>query len=206
MIYLNIGEPDFTAPTLVQEAAAKAIRDGSTQYTAATGLPALRKRISAWYQQRFGLGVGAERIVVTAGASAALQLACLALIERGDELLMPDPSYRATGVSWVQQMAPRCWCPQPPPNAFNSVPTRWRKPGNGTARAVYCSPRHPIRPARRFILTSCGVSTPWWPRKAASPWSTRFILRWVMTRNTGRPHWRWTATSSASTVSANISV
>ncbi|MEO8858028.1 MAG: pyridoxal phosphate-dependent aminotransferase [Burkholderiaceae bacterium] len=93
MIYLNIGEPDFTAPELVREAAQRAIRDGSTQYTQATGLPALRERISQWYRERFALDVPSARIVVTAGASAALQLACLALIEAGDEMLMPDPSY-----------------------------------------------------------------------------------------------------------------
>jgi aspartate/methionine/tyrosine aminotransferase len=93
MIFLNIGEPDFTAPPLVQEAAAKAVRDGATQYTNALGLEPLRERISGWYQNRFGVDVPARRIVVTAGASAALQLACLALIEAGDEILMPDPSY-----------------------------------------------------------------------------------------------------------------
>ena len=93
MIFLNIGEPDFTAPPMVQEAAAKAVRDGATQYTNALGLDALRERISGWYQSRFGVDVPARRIVVTAGASAALHLACLALIERGDEILMPDPSY-----------------------------------------------------------------------------------------------------------------
>ncbi len=93
MVYLNIGEPDFTAPPLVRQAAEKAIRDGNTQYTAATGLPALRERISQWYLDRFGLPIAPARIVVTAGASAALHLACLALIERGDEVLMPDPSY-----------------------------------------------------------------------------------------------------------------
>ncbi len=93
MIFLNIGEPDFTAPPLVQEAAERAIRDGVTQYTQATGLEALRERISGWYAQRFGVQVPASRIVVTAGASAALQLACLALIDAGDEILMPDPSY-----------------------------------------------------------------------------------------------------------------
>ncbi|WP_225782789.1 pyridoxal phosphate-dependent aminotransferase [Xenophilus sp. Marseille-Q4582] len=93
MIFLNIGEPDFTAPPLVQEAAARAVRAGASQYTQATGLPWLRERISGWYAQRFGIDVPARRIVVTAGASAALQLACLALIEAGDEVLMPDPSY-----------------------------------------------------------------------------------------------------------------
>jgi len=93
MIYLNIGEPDFTAPPLVQEAAERCIRDGRTQYTPALGLEALRERISAWYAQRFGIDVPARRIVLTAGASGALQLACLALVDVGDEVLMPDPSY-----------------------------------------------------------------------------------------------------------------
>jgi aspartate/methionine/tyrosine aminotransferase len=93
MIFLNIGEPDFTAPPLVQEAAQRAIHAGKTQYTHAVGLDALRERISHWYMQRFGVEVPARRIVVTAGASAALQLACLALIEPGEEILMPDPSY-----------------------------------------------------------------------------------------------------------------
>jgi aspartate/methionine/tyrosine aminotransferase len=93
MIFLNIGEPDFTAPPLVQAAAELAIREGNTQYTQATGLQALRERISQWYADRFGVTVPANRIVVTAGASAALHLACMALIEPGDEVLMPDPSY-----------------------------------------------------------------------------------------------------------------
>ncbi|MEG0938373.1 MAG: pyridoxal phosphate-dependent aminotransferase [Comamonas sp.] len=93
MIYLNIGEPDFTAPPLVQQAAERAIRAGRTQYTQAPGLPELREKISAWYACRFGINVPARRIIITAGASAALQLACLALIDEGDEVLMPDPSY-----------------------------------------------------------------------------------------------------------------
>jgi aspartate/methionine/tyrosine aminotransferase len=93
MVFLNIGEPDFSAPPLVQAAAIAAIHNGHTQYTDATGLMPLRERISAWYTSRFGVQVPARRIVLTAGASAALQLACLALIEAGDEVLMPDPSY-----------------------------------------------------------------------------------------------------------------
>ncbi len=93
MIFLNIGEPDFTAPPLVREAAERALHGGRTQYTDANGLPALRERISDWYAQRFDLSISPSRIVVTAGASAALQLACLALVDRDDEVLLPDPSY-----------------------------------------------------------------------------------------------------------------
>ena len=93
MIFLNIGEPDFTAPPLVRAANERAVGKGRTQYTDATGLPALREKISAWYATRFGLSIDPHRIVVTAGASAALQLACLALVDRDDEVLLPDPSY-----------------------------------------------------------------------------------------------------------------
>ena len=93
MLFLNIGEPDFTAPPPVQRAAVEAIHAGRSQYTDATGLPALRQALSGWYAQRFGLDIPARRIVITAGASAGLQLACLALFEAGDEVLMPDPCY-----------------------------------------------------------------------------------------------------------------
>jgi len=93
MIYLNIGEPDFTASAPVQAAAQACLEAGHTAYTQATGLPALRAALSAWYAQRFGLDIAPERILITAGASAALQLVCLALFEAGDEVLMPDPCY-----------------------------------------------------------------------------------------------------------------
>jgi aspartate/methionine/tyrosine aminotransferase len=93
MIFLNIGEPDFTAPPLVQAAAEAAIAAGRSQYTEATGLHALRERISHWYAAHHGLDIDPSRIIVTAGASAALQLACLALFEPGDQVLMPDPCY-----------------------------------------------------------------------------------------------------------------
>ena len=93
IIHLTIGEPDFTAPAHVQDAAIKAIRMGVTQYTPALGIMPLREKISEWYLQRCGLNVPPQRIIVTAGASAALLLACLALVDEEDEVLMPDPSY-----------------------------------------------------------------------------------------------------------------
>lgn len=93
MIYLGIGEPDFTAAPAVIAAATAAMHAGAMQYTAATGLPALRAAISAHYMRVYGLDIAPERIVITAGASAALVLACAALVEPGDKVLMPDPSY-----------------------------------------------------------------------------------------------------------------
>jgi aspartate/methionine/tyrosine aminotransferase len=93
IIHMGIGEPDFTAAPPVIEAAAHAMADGKLQYTSATGIPALREAIAAHYQKVYGLSISPARIVVTAGASAALLLACAALVEKGAEVLMPDPSY-----------------------------------------------------------------------------------------------------------------
>jgi aspartate/methionine/tyrosine aminotransferase len=93
VISMSVGEPDFTAPELVTEAAVRAIRDGATQYTDALGLPALREAIAGHYRTAFGVEVDPRRVIVTAGASAGLLLACAALVCEGDEVLMPDPSY-----------------------------------------------------------------------------------------------------------------
>jgi aspartate/methionine/tyrosine aminotransferase len=93
IIHMGIGEPDFTAAPPVIEAAMRAMTDGKLQYTPATGIPALREEIAAHYHRVYGLDIAPARIIVTAGASAALLLACAALVEKGDEVLMPDPSY-----------------------------------------------------------------------------------------------------------------
>jgi len=93
VIHLNIGEPDFTAPAPVVAALGRAARAGHTQYTAATGLAPLREAIARDYGERYGLDIAPSRIVVTAGASAALSLACCALVDPGASVLMTDPGY-----------------------------------------------------------------------------------------------------------------
>ncbi len=93
IIHLSIGEPDFTAPQVVIDAAVAALTAGRLQYTPAAGLPALRETISQHYRRTYGVNIPASRIVVTAGASGALLLACAALVNNGDEVLMPDPCY-----------------------------------------------------------------------------------------------------------------
>ncbi len=93
IIHMGIGEPDFTAAPPVIEAAARAMADGKLQYTSAIGIPELRNAIAAHYQCVYGLDIAPSRIIVTAGASAALLLACAVLVDKGTEVLMPDPSY-----------------------------------------------------------------------------------------------------------------
>lgn len=93
IIHMSIGEPDFPTAQPVLEAAARSLQHGAMRYTQATGLQALREAISTHYREHLGAEVPAERIVITAGASGALLLACAALIGRDSEVLMPDPSY-----------------------------------------------------------------------------------------------------------------
>jgi aspartate/methionine/tyrosine aminotransferase len=93
IIHLSIGEPDFTAPEPVLAALQRSANSGQSQYTAALGTAALRAAIARHYRDHYRVEVDPSRIVVTAGASAALILACCALVDPGDEVLVTDPSY-----------------------------------------------------------------------------------------------------------------
>jgi aspartate/methionine/tyrosine aminotransferase len=93
IVHMEIGEPDFATPAPVVEAAIAALRAGRTHYTPALGLPELREAIAADYRAREGLDIAPERVVVTPGASGALQLVLGVLLNPGDEVLMADPGY-----------------------------------------------------------------------------------------------------------------
>ena len=93
VIHLEIGEPDFTTPRPVVEAAKRALDAKPMFYTSAVGLPELRAAISGFYRERYKLDIPAGRVVVTAGSSAALLLAFGVLLDAGDEVLLSDPGY-----------------------------------------------------------------------------------------------------------------
>ncbi len=93
IIHMEIGEPDFPTPQPVLDAVRKFIDKGDIHYTPATGLPALREAIAAFYQQRYQRTVDATQIIVTPGASGALMLALGAIMAEDDEVLMADPGY-----------------------------------------------------------------------------------------------------------------
>ncbi len=95
IISLGIGEPDFTAPPQVVEALQRAAQAGQSGYSAPAGLMPLREAIARFYHDQFGATINPRRVIVTAGASGALTLACAALVNTGGEVLMPDPSYPA---------------------------------------------------------------------------------------------------------------
>ena len=93
VVHMEIGQPDFPAPPLVADAAIEAIRERRLGYTSSIGIPQLRQAISGYYREHLGAAVPASRIVVTAGASGAFLVTLGALVNPGDEVLMPDPCY-----------------------------------------------------------------------------------------------------------------
>jgi aspartate/methionine/tyrosine aminotransferase len=93
VVKLSLGEPDFGAPPAVLDAMREAMDGRPLTYTAALGLPALRQAVARFYADRHGVEVDPARVVVTAGASAALLLAAAALVDPGDEVLIADPAY-----------------------------------------------------------------------------------------------------------------
>lgn len=144
IIHMGIGEPDFTAPEPVVEAAAQALRRGVTQYTGALGIAPLREAIAAYYQSNYGLIVDPARIVITAGASAALLLACAALVDRDDEVLMPDPSYPCNRHFVATMEGKPVLVPSGPDARFQltaaEIENRW---GERTRGVLLASPSNP---------------------------------------------------------------
>lgn len=93
VIRLNLGEPDFGAPDAVITAMKDSLDSPDYPYTSALGTPELREAIAGFYEQKHDVKIPSSRIVVTAGASAALLLASAALVEPGDNVILGDPSY-----------------------------------------------------------------------------------------------------------------
>ncbi len=92
-ISLGVGEPDFVTPWKVRSAAITSLQRGYTQYTGNRGLPALLNLISQYLETRFSLSYDPAHILVTVGGSEAIDLALRACVEKGDEVLIPDPAY-----------------------------------------------------------------------------------------------------------------
>ncbi len=93
IIHLEVGEPDFTTAPSIIRAGMEALKNAKTHYTAATGLTELRHALVAYYQRKFGVYIDVGRIIITPGASGALQLALLSLLDSGESVLLADPGY-----------------------------------------------------------------------------------------------------------------
>ncbi len=93
IVHMEIGEPDFPTPGPVLAAALAAMAAGDIYYTSALGIPDLRRAIAQHYADSHGVNIPAERVIVTAGSSAALLLVLALLVDRDQAILMSDPSY-----------------------------------------------------------------------------------------------------------------
>lgn len=92
LVNLTLGEPNFDTPDYIKEAAKKAIDEGYTHYTVNVGLPVLREAIAKKYQSYWD-GYKADNVMVTVGALEGLTLSILALINPGEEVIVPDPCF-----------------------------------------------------------------------------------------------------------------
>ncbi|MFO7533072.1 MAG: pyridoxal phosphate-dependent aminotransferase [Candidatus Limnocylindrales bacterium] len=97
IISLHIGEPDFETPANIVEAARRALADGQTHYAPPLGVPAFREAIAADFSRRYGVEVSSDRVVVTPGAKPVMSFALMALVEPGDEVILPDPGFPIYG-------------------------------------------------------------------------------------------------------------
>ncbi len=93
IIHLEIGQPDFSTPDCINEAAIKAVRDGKTAYTHSLGILPLREAIAEYYLEHYQTEVSPDQIVITNGTSPAMLLLFSLLCEKGDTVLMPTPTY-----------------------------------------------------------------------------------------------------------------
>lgn len=94
VVALTVGQPDFITPWHIREAGIESLERGKTYYTSNSGLPELRSEISAYLNRRFGLEYDPEKeIVVTVGGSEAIDIAVRALVNPGDEVIIPVPSF-----------------------------------------------------------------------------------------------------------------
>ena len=93
VIYLCLGEPDFPTPIPIVAAAVRALRQGQTTYTHSLGRIELRQAIAEYYQRRYKVDVDPNQVIVSSGTSPLMLLLFAALLDPGDEVILPDPSY-----------------------------------------------------------------------------------------------------------------
>jgi aminotransferase len=147
VIAMGRGDPDFHTPAHIVEAAKKAIDENQHHYTHSAGIPELRKAIADKLARENGLDYGVDEIIVTSGAQEAVMLCMLALIDEGDEVLLPTPRFMT--YDSAVEMCGGVVVPVPTNEDadFAMVPAEIEKPASPTARRSWCWSRRTTRPA-----------------------------------------------------------
>ena len=135
-ISLGVGEPDFVTPWEIRDAAIKSLQKGYTAYTSNSGLKRLREEIADYLQTRFSVTYAPDEIMVTIGASEAIDVALRALLNPGEEVIVPDPSF----VSYAPMIALAGGVPVPlacsADNGFKPTPEALEKAITPRTKAV----------------------------------------------------------------------
>ncbi|MEG1647104.1 MAG: aminotransferase class I/II-fold pyridoxal phosphate-dependent enzyme, partial [Clostridia bacterium] len=93
VVSLGVGEPDFASPKSAKDAGVDLILNGSTRYTSNAGLLGLRKNITKYLLQRFNIETSDKNVLITVGGSEAIDVAFRAVLNAGDEVLVPEPCF-----------------------------------------------------------------------------------------------------------------
>ncbi len=144
VIHLEVGEPDFPTPAVIQDEAVKAMREGRTKYTHAMGLPELREEICRYYKKKYGVHISPNQVLVTSGTSPAFLFAMIAIMNDNDQVIVSNPGYAcypnfitATGGEMVEVATS-------PENGFQYTADDIRRNVCGKTRAIVInSPSNP---------------------------------------------------------------
>lgn len=144
VVHLEVGEPDFDTPPCVTEAICRAMADGFTHYTHSLGIRPLREAICADYHEKCGVSVDPDQVIVTAGSSPAIFMACAVLLDAGDEVILSDPHY-ACYPNFVNFLEARCTTvPVNEADGFQYRPEAIQERLNSKTRGIFInSPANP---------------------------------------------------------------
>ena len=119
VISMGVGEPDFSTPWTITEAAIRSLEDGFTMYTSNAGMPELRQELAAYLARTYGVSYDPHtELLITNGVSEGLDLAARAILDPGDEVIMPDPGYVAYPAAVLLADGVPVWVPTHCDNGF----------------------------------------------------------------------------------------
>jgi len=144
IITLGVGEPDFDTPNAIKEKALEAIELNNTHYTSNSGLLELRQEISKKLKKENNMSLTPDEVLITSGSSEALDLALRAVLNTGEEVLLPDPAYVAYAPLTILAGGKPVLVPTTEENEFRvKVSDLKKKLTKKTKAILYCSPNNP---------------------------------------------------------------
>ncbi len=162
VIHLEFGEPDFPTPEPIHQAAVRALGEGKTRYCHSMGIPEFREVIADYHNRKYGLELSPDRILVSMGTSLLMQLLMLLLLDKGDQVVLTDPTY-ACYANFVRIAGGEpVFVPIREEDGFQPDPEAVRRAITPRTRAiVVCSPSNPtgvvLRPEVMRGLAALGV-------------------------------------------------